>query len=293
MKLPYYPGCTLYTKAKSFDESARNSLKVLGIELVELPTWTCCGASFPLVSDNLMVLLAPIRNLALASKEGETLVTACAFCHNVLKRANRVVKDNPEKRDKINDFIEEKYEGHVKVQHLLEVLRDEIGFKNIGKEVKRGLEGLRVAPYYGCYLLRPFEEMGMDDPENPRILEDFLRSLGCEVINFPYKTECCGSYLSVSSSDVATDCSYPILNSASMNGAEVLALSCPLCHYNLDERQREIKAKHQGFGGIPVLYFTQLLGVALEIDIDHCGLDRHYVDPRPLLEAKNLISQGR
>ncbi len=291
MKISYYPGCTLYTKAKNFNESTIYSMKALGVDLVELDTWTCCGASFSLVTDNLMNLVAPVRNLAYAGKEGNKLVTGCAFCYNTLKRANRFLSNDPEKRRKITDFIEEKYEGEVEVVHLLEVLANDVGFEKLEENVKRKLDGLRVAPYYGCYLLRPFEEIGLDNPEKPSILENLLQSLGCEVVDYPWKTECCGSYLSISSPDAATESSYRILNSAIENGAEVLVLSCPLCQYNLDDRQREIKEMHENFSGIPVLYFTQLLGIALEIDLDKCEFDRHFVDPKPILTLKGILSE--
>ncbi|MFQ6075565.1 MAG: CoB--CoM heterodisulfide reductase iron-sulfur subunit B family protein [Candidatus Bathyarchaeia archaeon] len=289
MRIPYYPGCTLYTRAKNLEDSTRASAEALGIELVEIPNWTCCGATFSMVDDSVMTLVAPVRNLAYASKEGDRLVTTCAFCYNTLKRANRVVAEDADRRRKINDFIEEEYQGNVRVVHLLELLRDDVGFETLGRHVERRLGGLRVAPYYGCMLLRPFEEVGIDDPEDPRILEDFLQSLGCEVAAFPYRTECCGSYLTISSTDVAVERSYTILDSALTNGAEAIVQSCPLCHFNLDQRQREISTKHRQFRGVPVLYFTQLLGLALGIEEDVYGFHLHYVDPRHMLRKKGFI----
>jgi heterodisulfide reductase subunit B len=294
MKIAYYPGCTLRTKAKGLDETARAVANVLGIELAELPAWTCCGAAFPLVTDDIMALVAPTRNLIYASKEGRQLVTLCSFCYNALKRANRVVREDPEKRDKLTNFIEEEYEGGVKVLHLLEVFRDEIGFENLRGRLKRGLDGLKVAPYYGCLLLRPSEEVGLDDPEDPHIFEEFLQALGCEVVNFPYRVECCGSYLAVSpmTTDVVAKRTHSILNSALRNGAEAIATTCPLCHFNLDQKQDEVAAEHREFTKIPVFYFTQLLGLCLEIEEKLHHFEQHFVAPRPLLEGKGLLPGG-
>lgn len=294
MKIPYYPGCTLRTKARGLDETARAAASALGIELAELPTWTCCGATFPLVTDDVMALVAPTRNLIYASREGGQLATLCSFCYNALKRANKVVKEDPEKRDKLNDFIEEKYNGGVKVLHLLEVFRDGIGFDGLKGRLKGDLKSLRVAPYYGCLLLRPFEEVGLDDPEDPKIFEEFLGAIKCEPVSFPYRTECCGSYLAVSpaTTEAVTKRSHSILTSAQRSGAEAIAVTCPLCHFNLDQRQDEVAAKHRGFTKIPIFYFTQLLAISLGIDEKLCHFEQHFVDPRPLLEGKGLLPRG-
>ncbi len=290
MRIPYFPGCTLCTKAKGFDTSARASARALGIELVELPQWNCCGATFPLATDNLLALVAPTRILLEAQRQGERLATLCSICYNVLKRTNRLLRENEEKREKINLFIEEEYKGEVRVLHLLEILRDEVGFEKLKERVEKRLEGLKVAPYYGCLLLRPQGEIGLDDPDDPTILHDLLRSLGCEVVDFPFKTECCGSYLAVSSAAVTTELSYNILSSALREGAEVVVTSCPLCQFNLDYRQERMRKEHSGFSFIPILYFTQLLGIALGLDSGDYGFEKHYIDPRPLLAEKNLIA---
>lgn len=285
MKISYYPGCTLSTKAKSLDKSARATASVLGIELVELPNWTCCGAAFPLVDDNIIGMVAATRILANAKKESGKLTTLCAFCYNVLKRTNNVIATDREKRKRLNMFLEEEYDGSTKVLHFIEILRDEIGFENLGKKVKKKLN-MKVAPYYGCLLLRPYEEIKLDDPEAPSILENFLGSIGCEVVDFPYKTECCGSYLAISSQDAAVDCSYSILNSAVRNGAEAMAVSCPLCYFNLDERQKDMFEKYKNFRGVPIFYFTQLLALAMELDV---SFEQHSVSPIPLLKEKGLL----
>jgi len=292
MKYTYYPGCTLSTKAKNLDNSARKTATFLGIELKELSQWTCCGTVFPLITDNLMPLIAPARILANAEKQGNKLVTICAFCYNVLKRTNVTLKKDRQKKEKISQFLKDEgkeFSGKIQVIHLLELLRDGEGFENIKNKVKKELSSLKIAPYYGCQLLRPAQELQLDDPENPQIMESFLKSISCEVIDTPYKTECCGSYLSVSSEDAALDCSYRILASAIKNGAEAISVSCPLCYFNLDQNQKKIKEKISGFIEIPIFYFTELLSIALGINLGKEIFDLHFVDPRPLFMSKNLI----
>jgi heterodisulfide reductase subunit B len=300
MKIPYYPGCTLHERALDFDVSARECAKVFGIELEELPIWTCCGAVFPLVTDSVMEILAPVRNLSYASRMGDSVVTLCSFCYHVLKRANKVMRDDKDKREKANlflradtevrgkteSFTREDYAGEVRVLHYIEMLRDVVGFGEIAKKVTRKLEGLKVAPYYGCMLLRPKEEMEFDDPEQPTIFEDFLAVLGCDVVDFPMKTECCGGFQIVNEEDIAIACSQNVLSSALKRGADVIVTTCPLCRYNLDKKQNEIAARVRGFKKIPVIYFTQLLGLALGIDEKHLDYSGNAIDPRPVFAEK-------
>lgn len=289
MRYLYFPGCTLSTKAKGFATSGEVSARALGIDLVELAQWNCCGATFPLATDNLLALVAPTRILLNTQKEGDHLVALCSICYHVLKRTNRLLREEADKREKINFFIEEEYRGEVQVFHLLELLRDEIGFETLSERVEKRLQGLRVAPYYGCLLLRPFQEIGLDDPEEPKILDDLLASLGCEVVEFPHKSECCGSYLAMNSSEVTRELSYAILRSALASGAQAVVTSCPLCQFNLDYRQGEMEVHYRGFTQIPILYFTQLLAIALGIESDTFGLADHHVDPRPLLVSRGLM----
>jgi heterodisulfide reductase subunit B len=289
MRIPYFPGCTLSTKAQGFDVSGRASAQALGFELAELAQWNCCGATYPLAIDNELVLVAPTRILLDAQRQGGRLVTLCSICYNVLKRTNRFLQENEEKWERINLFIEEEYGGGVQVLHLLEVLRDELGFQALGARVKRRLGDLRVAPYYGCLLLRPQEEIGLDDPDQPTLLHDLLSNLGAEVVDFPNQTECCGSYLTVSAAEASEELAYGILSSAAGEGAEMIVTSCPLCQFNLDYRQGALKKERPSFSPLPILYFSQLLGIALGLDSAGYGFEGHYVDPRPLLESKGLV----
>jgi len=301
MKIHYYPGCTLKEKTTNLDNSTREAMKLLDVELVEPEGWTCCGAEYPLTEEKIVGLAAPIRILRQVHEEaGDILITTCSFCYAVLKRANKAIQEDPLKHKRINAFLRddikinpltkerttnfEDYSGEVRVLHLLEYLRDIIGYPRIRARLKRDLKGLKIAPYYGCRLLRPQKEVGIDEPDNPHIFEEFLETLGCTAVDYPFKQECCGSYLSVSLPDAATEASYQVLRSARLNGAQALAVSCPLCYYNLDRRQDRIKEKFMDFTGIPVLFFTQIMAWALGVDEKVLGLEQHYYSPRSLFQ---------
>jgi len=292
MKISYYPGCTLKSNAKNFEDSALCSLKNLGVEVEELPRWNCCGTVFSLATDDLIHHVAPIRNL-LRVKESNSnrVMTLCAMCYNTLKRANERVKSDPESLDKINKFMYREnieYEGDVKIFHLLELLRDEIKFENIAKKVIKPLKNLRIANYYGCMLVRP-KEVGLDDVENPTVLEDLVSALEGDPVDFPYKTECCGAYQTVDKPEMVADRTYHILTSAQNQEADIVSVSCPLCAFNLDHRQKETIQKHPEFKHMPILYFTQILALALGCSEKDLRFDLHYIDPKPILKEKGLI----
>jgi heterodisulfide reductase subunit B len=303
MKIPYYPGCTLHERARDFDESAKECARALGVELEELPIWTCCGAVYPLVTDSVMDVLAGVRNLSYASRLGDKVVTLCSFCYNVLKRSNNVMRTDPDKREKANLFLRadtparekiesythEDYDGSLDVLHYLEMLRDVVGYEHVAASVKKRLEGLRVAPYYGCMLLRPAKELKFDDPEQPTIFEEFLETLGCDVVDFPMKTECCGGFQVVNDEDLAVSCSRNVVVSALKREADVIVTTCPLCRYNLDRHQKKMAETVTGFKEVPVVYFTQLLGVALGLGKEHLDFTDNTVDPMPVLAEKSLV----
>jgi len=294
MSIPYYPGCTLSTKAKGYDRSGRAVAEALGLKLMELPEWQCCGATFPLVLDDSMALIAPTRVLYQAQQAGERVATLCAICFNVLRRSQALLKRDPAMLERINWFTEQEYRG-VHVAHFLEILRDDLGWEALAERVVRPLRSLpsqggnggrlRVAPYYGCLLLRPYEEIGLDDPEDPVILHDLVRALGAEPVDFPYNIECCGSYLTVKEPQVSEALSKDVVASAREHGAQVIITACPLCQFNLDYPQRETEAGRTG-NEIPVLYFTQLMAVALGLPEETWGFEEHYVDPRPVVEDR-------
>jgi len=300
-KVAYYPGCALKERSSHLDRSARDAALGLGFELDELETWTCCGAVPPVSSERVMNLIAPSRILKDVRDSGrKELITICDFCYNTLKRANYSIRNDEVIRKRVNAFLADDdpertylesddapwvdYDGEVKVLHLLEYLRDIIGFENLPAGLKNPLKGINIAPYYGCVMLRPEKEIKLDNPENPTIIDEFTRALGAGVVSFPYRTECCGSYLSVSSPDASTRLCYRILSSARANGADALVVSCPLCFYNLDSRQEAIAEAYPDFRPMPIFYFTQLLSLALGNGPEKQGFDMHCVDVSPILE---------
>ncbi len=291
--IPYYPGCTLNTVAKDFDTAARASFAQLGLTLEDLSQWNCCGASFPLTPDNLIGLAGPMNVLIQSQKAGGTVSTLCSFCYNTLKRTNKALKDDGEKRTVLNDFLKSDYQAEVQVLHLLEVLRDRLGFDTLNKAVTRPLKGLKVAAYYGCMLLRP-PGTGIDHPEAPSIFEEFLKALGCAPVEFPDRGECCGSHLAMSEVEIVKRLSGTVLRSAREWGADVITTSCPLCFHNLEKSQqallKEDGGSASGGGGLPILYFTQVLGMALGQEAGALGFQGNLFDPLPLLEAKGILA---
>jgi heterodisulfide reductase subunit B2 len=261
LRYHYFPGCTLKGQAKNMENTTMAAAAALGIELVELEEWQCCGAVYPLYEDELITLLSPVRTLA--ATKGEPLVSLCAACHHVLKRAQELMQRNEEARKKVTDYLEVDYTGEGRVLHFLEVLRDDLGFDKLAEMVKKPLEGRKVAAYYGCLLLRPSKVMQFDDPENPTIMEDMLKAIGADVVKSPYRTECCGAYLSVTEEAVARDTVNRIIESARSVGAEALITACPLCRYNLENCAAE-----DGREPLKIYYFSELLAEAMGLQFD-------------------------
>ena len=258
MKYSYYPGGTLRTKAKDLDAYARASAKALGFELEEIENWQCCGGVYPLGSDEIATKLSSVRALNEAKEKGQDLVTLCSACHHVIKRVNDDMRNVEDIRTRANNYmqLDEPYAGETNVLHYLEVLRDRVGFDELKKRVVNPLKGRKIGAYYGCLLLRPSTVLAFDDPENPQIIEDFIRAIGAEPVVYPYRNECCGGYISLKEKEMSGRMSCNIVDSAAGAGAEMLITACPLCMYNLNK---------SGSGKIPVYYFTELLAEALGV----------------------------
>ena len=258
MKYSYYPGCTLRTKAKDLDAYARASAKALGFELEEIENWQCCGGVYPLGSDEIATKLSSVRALNEAKEKGQDLVTLCSACHHVIKRVNDDMRNVEDIRTRANNYmqLDEPYAGETNVLHYLEVLRDRVGFDELKKKVVNPLKGRKIGAYYGCLLLRPSTVLAFDDPENPQIIEDFIRAIGAEPVVYPYRNECCGGYISLKEKEMSGRMSCNIVDSAAGAGAEMLITACPLCMYNLNK---------SGSGKIPVYYCTELLAEALGV----------------------------
>ncbi|MBR5192013.1 MAG: CoB--CoM heterodisulfide reductase iron-sulfur subunit B family protein [Clostridia bacterium] len=254
MKMSYFPGCTLKNKATDLDVYARLSAEALDIMLEEIENWQCCGGMFTSSNDEVATKLSSVRVLNSAFKKGQDLVTVCSACHNVVKQTNNAMQTDSEFASKVNNYMgEDKYEGQTKIYHYLEMLRDVVGFEKIKEKVVNPLKGKKIGAYYGCLLLRPSKVMAMDNPENPTILEDFIRAIGAEPVIYAQRNECCGGYVTLESPNSAKKQSNRVLENAKANGAELIITACPLCLYNL---------KKSG-ANIPVVYFTELLAEAL------------------------------
>ncbi len=293
MKLLYYPGCTLKTSAKNLEKSAFAVMEALGHEMVEMEDWNCCGVVASLTDDDLMHHLAPLRSLIHVEDQGEDkVVTLCDMCCNTLKQTNLRVKENPDDLETLNLFMdrENDYKGTVEVLHFLEFLRDEVGFDVIKKKVKRPLKDIKIMPYYGCMLLRP-REVAIDDAEEPTILSDLLSALGAEVVDNPFKIECCGSYHTVENKELVSKRAHRITTFATERGSEAMVLSCPLCKFNLDARGKEAEKMFKGYKQIPIYYYTQLIAIALGLDPKVCGFEEHVVDPLLLLKKKGVFEK--
>lgn len=257
MKICYYPGCTLKTKAKDLDNYARLSAKALGVEMEEIENWQCCGAVYPTAKDEIATKLSAVRALDYAKHNGGKLLTLCSACHNVIKRVNDDMKNDQNINFKANNYmaLDQKYNGETEVIHYLEMLKNEIGFDNIKKAVVNPINK-KIAAYYGCLLLRPSNVLAFDNPENPTIIEDFIKAIGGTPVIYPMRNECCGAYVSLKDENLPKKRSTKILSSAKEKGAELVITACPLCLYNLQQN---------GDGILPTVYFTELLAEALGV----------------------------
>lgn len=260
MKVSYFPGCTLRTKAVELDRCARNCAQALGIELCEPEDWQCCGGVFVSAKDEIASKLPSVRALIAARNAGQPLVTVCSACHNVIKQTNYAAQHDEDFSKKVNlylsqDEVPEEYHGEAEVYHYLELLRDKVGFDKLKAAVKNPLTGRKIAAYYGCLLLRPSKVMAFDNAENPQIMEDFIRALGAEPVIYPQRNECCGGYVTLEDEAFAKRKSSSVSESAASHGAELIVTACPLCKYNLVKSGSDI----------PVLYFTELLAEALGV----------------------------
>ncbi|MGN0113772.1 MAG: CoB--CoM heterodisulfide reductase iron-sulfur subunit B family protein [Acutalibacteraceae bacterium] len=264
MKVSYFPGCTLKTKAKDLDIYARRSAAALGIELCEVDNWQCCGGVFVSAKDEIATKLSSVRALVAARDKNEPLVTVCSACHNVIKQTNHAILTDEDFAAKVNLYMQQDenpsapYSGETKVLHYLEMLRDMVGFDKIKEKVVNPLDGKKVAAYYGCMLLRPGKVMEFDDVENPQLLEEFIRALGAEPVIYPERNECCGGYVALEDDQSARNKSQKVANSAKAHGADIIVTACPLCRYNLVKNGSEL----------PVVYFTELLAEALGVKED-------------------------
>lgn len=275
MKYSYYPGCVQHGTAVDYRKSVEAVFSRLGIELEEIKNWNCCGALH--VPDRNVRVALSARTLA--SSKGLDLTTPCNLCYSNLMRANAVLEDNAVK-NKINEALATKYEGNARVKHLLEVVVKDLGLEKLAQQVKIPLK-IKAVPYYGCLLTRP--ENRFDSPENPKSLDNLIASLGAEPVKYYYKTKCCGGPILLTNEDLALSLAKDILTMAKDSGADCVVVTCPMCHLQLDAKQKAVESKYNIKLELPVVYFTQLIGLAMGLTSHELGLDKHFVSTDKLL----------
>jgi len=278
MKYAYYPGCSLEKTQRGYDESVKAVFRELGQELIEIDDWNCCGATMYMSIQETVALAVSARNLALAEKMGMDIVAPCSSCYTVLFKTNRILNQIPEMFADVNEALAEgslNYSGKTKVRHPLDILANDVGIDTIQKKVKRNLNGLKIAPYYGCQIVRP--DKTFDDREDPILMDRLFRRCGGEIVYFPMKVRCCGGMLMTTFEDTALKLNRDLLECATVHGADVIVTTCPLCHMNLEAYQDKINRTFNTNFSIPILYFTQLLGIALGINDKTIGLDSGFI----------------
>ena len=277
----YFPGCTSHSTAVEYDLSTKAVCKALGVELVEIEDWNCCGAAAVHSMNKFLSLCLPARNIAMAQKSDLELVVPCAGCFNMLKRAERVLKTEPEMRGEVESTVGFTYREDLRIRALIDMVVNGIGFGRIEERVVRALTGMKVACYYGCALVRHPKVTQLDDPENPQYLDRLMSSLGATPVDWSFKTNCCGADLALTHGDVVVKLVNRIVGMAKEAEAECLVCSCGLCQINLEMRQ-DVNAL-----GLPVFYFTELMGLAFGLKGAHWW-SKHMVNPSTLLRSLNL-----
>ncbi|MDH7511472.1 MAG: CoB--CoM heterodisulfide reductase iron-sulfur subunit B family protein [Clostridiales bacterium] len=278
MSYLYYPGCSLESSAKSYDLSTRWVFQSLGEELVELEDWNCCGATMYMSTKETISLVFSARNLALAERMGGDVVAPCSSCYTILNKTNKILKENFILKAKVNQSLKRdglSYHLKVKARHPLDVLVNDVGIDAIASRARHSLEGLNIAQYYGCQIVRP--EGVFDDPENPTTMDKLFEALGGKNVYFPVKVRCCGGMLMTTFHEVALKLNKEILECAVENGADCIVTTCPLCQINLDAYQKKISKKFKVKVRIPVLFFTQLLALSMGSTPKEAGLDQNLV----------------
>lgn len=288
-KYAYYPGCSLHSTASEYDHSLRGIFARLGIKLVEPKGWVCCGASATDNLDELLALSLPMRTLQSVEEMGlGDVVVPCAACFRRFKSAEHDMRKYPETKRQVECVLGSENRDSVEVRHPLEVVEGLVSSGAVNEMLVRDLGQMKIASYYGCMLTRPPKIMNFDEPEDPVIMDRLIGSIGAAAVQWSYKVDCCGASLALNEPDIVLKLSREILEDAVESGAEAISVACQLCQANLDMRQRQINKKYSTNFEIPVLYFSQLVGLALGMSPKKLGLRKHIVDPIPLLKRHAL-----
>jgi len=283
MEFSYYPGCTLTGSAQELDDSFRSVCSHLGVTLKEIPDWTCCGASSAHMVDAYLETALPAKDLITAERMGNDVVAPCAGCHVRMKAAAKRILEEKEFQQRFP------FKGEINVLSGMELLHlDELRAR-MKERVAKPLEGLKVVPYYGCLAVRPVEVVEPEDPENPMQMDHILEAIGVEVLNWPYKTDCCGGSLTLTRTDLVLKLSGKLLDMAKYVEADAIVTMCPMCQANLDTRQTEISKATGKVYHLPVFYVSELLGLAFRNPKAGSWFDKHLVSPKDMLSRKGLM----
>lgn len=281
LKYLFFLGCTVPYRLSNYEISARKVLSNLGVELVEMPEFNCCGLPMDIVSHNLMLSLAS-RNLCLAEREGLNIMTLCNGCFGTLNKTNKMLKEDREAREKVEKYLigdNMKFKGNIEVKHLVHVLTEDVGLEKIKNSVKKPLTSLHVAQHTGCHILRPAREVGKDDPENPTFLKNLIRLTGAECLDYMGETECCANPIIGVNEEIPFQVAREKLNNVKAVGAQALITVCPFCHTMFDANQSRIERAFNEKYNLPVLHYTQLLGLAMGFTSEELGINELRVRP--------------
>lgn len=282
MKLSYYPGCSLHGTAREYGESVTAVSAALGIELNEIKDWSCCGATAAHSTNYKLSVALPARDLVAAEKNGMDVMVPCAACFNRLKSTQHHLKEDSKLKGEIENIIGSKYEGNIAIRNPIDIIINDVGLEELSKKVIKPLKGIRPVSYYGCLLLRPKEICNFDDHENPVLLDKIMETVGADVKQWSYKTDCCGGSLTISMTKVVNNMVDKLMTMAREAGANCVVVACPICMANLDMRaSANLK--------LPVFYFTELLALAMGIAGPETWAKMHTVDGTPLLKGLGLI----
>lgn len=279
MEFAYFPGCTSCSTGISYEMSARYMARAIGLDLKEIPDWNCCGASAAHLINRDLGLALPARSLSICEEEypGLDVVAPCAACYERLNFSAHFVREKDENRTHIESLIDREYRADAQVFNLLQVIHENEDIKQaIQGNLKKTLNGLKVACYYGCVLIRPIEYTHFDDTEDPQSMDELMRSVGAETVDWAFKTECCGASLQVTEPSAGKIMVEKILRNAQENGAEAIVTACPMCQLNVDMRQKEVNRIYGTDYNIPVYYFTELISMCLGATPKEVGIDKHY-----------------
>ncbi len=290
MDIAYYPGCTLQASSSLYDEQSRQVFDKIGIHLKEIEDWNCCGATSAGKVNDFLAAAMPARNLGIAEAAGfSEMVIPCSACYSRTLVAQKQLEDNLALKDEINSELIHKVQGNIKVSSILEVLLTRVPSGELAEKATKKLKGIRASCYYGCLQTRfPYDVPVPDDVENPQGMETLLKILGASPVDWSYKTDCCGASASVNDEDTAFNLMAKILKDAIPRGANCLVVTCPLCQLNLDAYQDKFCNKHGIKERLPVFFITELIGLAMGMNLEELQIDRHFVDGSGLLKELNL-----